>query len=209
MLLDTTYKLQCYVFGDGSNNTFRFALDEGDGSSWPNHEVSNWVTIDWYGWQLIEWDLSDPNSVGIWIGNSVLDGALYRIDSFQLTWDQVNGDVSGKIYFDNLRVVKKDIDYTNIDIQNEKIPKFFSLEQNYPNPFNPTTKINFAIPEPAQTNLIVYDMLGRKVSELVNDYLKPGTYTVSFNGNNISSGLYIYVLQSGKKQLIKKMMLVK
>ena len=60
---DTTYVLQVYLFGDGSNNKFRFAIDEGDGANWPNHEVSKWVTIDWYGWQLVEWDLSDPNSV--------------------------------------------------------------------------------------------------------------------------------------------------
>jgi uncharacterized lipoprotein YddW (UPF0748 family) len=206
---DTTYVLQVYVFGDDSNNKFRFAIDEGDGSNWPNHEVSEWVTIDWYGWQLIEWDLSDPNSVGTWIGNNVLDFPLYRIDSFQLTYDQAIGADRGYIYFDNLRIVKKDIDATGINARNEQLPKEFSLEQNYPNPFNPATKINFAIAEPAQTSLIVYDMLGRKVKELVNDFMKPGVYTASFDGTNISSGLYIYVLRSGKKQQIKKMMLVK
>ena len=101
-------------------------------------------------------------------------------------------------------------DPTNINepITISKASKFW-LNSNYPNPFNPTTKINFAIPDAAQTTLIVYDMLGRKVEEVVNDYLRPGVYTVSFNGANISSGLYVYVLQSGKKQLIKKMMLVK
>jgi uncharacterized lipoprotein YddW (UPF0748 family) len=206
---DTTYVLQCYVFGDGSNNKFRFAMDEGDGVNWPNHEVSNWVTIDWYGWQLIEWDLSDPNSVGTWIGNGILDGALYRIDSFQMTYNPVNGAESGRIYLDNFRIVKKDIDYTSIEIQDAKLPQEFSLEQNYPNPFNPTTKINFALPKAGQTSLIVYDMLGRKVGELVNEYLKPGEYSTTFNGAKISSGLYVYVLHSGNQQQIKKMMLVK
>jgi uncharacterized lipoprotein YddW (UPF0748 family) len=206
---DTTYVLQVYVFGDGSNNKFRFAMDEGDGSSWPNHEVSKWVTIDWYGWKLVEWDLSDPNSLGTWIGNGILDFPLYRIDSFQMTYDPINGAESGRIYLDNFRLVKKDIDYTRIEIQDNKLPKSFSLEQNYPNPFNPTTKIDFALPKAAQTSLIVYDMLGRKVGEIVNDYLKPGRYSVSFNGENISSGLYVYVLRSGKEQSIKKMMLVK
>ena len=52
-------------------------------------------------------------------------------------------------------------------------------------------------------------MLGRKVGELINDYLKPGVYSTTFNGNNISSGLYVYVLRSGNQQQIKKMMLVK
>jgi len=206
---DTTYVLQVYVFGDGSNNKFRFALDEGDGSTWPFHEVSKWVTIDWYGWKLIEWDLSDPNSVGSWYCNSILDYPLYRIDSFQMTYDPINGAESGRIYLDNLRLVKKDIDYTSINIQDEQLPKEFLLKQNYPNPFNPTTKIDFSLIETGHTNLIIYDMLGRKVTELVNDFMKPGTYSVTFDGKDISSGLYIYVLRSGSNQSIKKMMLVK
>jgi len=206
---DTTYVLQVYVFGDGSNNKFRFALDEGDGSTWPFHEVSKWVTIDWYGWKLIEWDLSDPNSVGSWYCNSILDYPLYRIDSFQMTYDPINGAESGRIYLDNLRLVKKDIDYTSINIQDEQLPKEFLLKQNYPNPFNPTTKIDFSLIEAGHTNLIIYDMLGRKVTELVNDFMKPGTYSVTFDGKDISSGLYIYVLRSGSNQSIKKMMLVK
>jgi len=206
---DTTYTLQVYIFGDGSKNKFRFAIDEGDSTNWPNHEVSNWVTIDWYGWKLIEWDLSDPNTVGTWIGNGVLDFPLYRIDSFQMTYDPVNGAQSGRIQLDNLRIVKKDIDYTIIEMQDSHLPQELSLEQNFPNPFNPVTKIKFSIPEPAKTRLIVYDMLGRKVSELVNGYLTRGVYSVNFDGSNISSGLYVYVLQSGSQQIVKKMMLVK
>ncbi len=85
---DTTYTLQCYVYGDGSKNKFRFCIDETHGVSWPDHEVSKWLTIDWNGWKLIEWVLSDPTSVGEWISNNnVLDGTAYRIDSFQLTHD--------------------------------------------------------------------------------------------------------------------------
>ncbi len=206
---DTTYTLQCYVFGDESNNKFRFCLDEKMGGSWPNHEVSNWITINWYGWQLIEWDLSDPNSVGAWIGNSILDGTDYRIDSFQLTWDQANGDVSGKIYFDNLRVVKKDIDYTGIIDEKENFPHILALYQNYPNPFNPVTKIPFSIVDPAHTSLIIYNMLGQKVVELKNEFLTAGDYSVNFDGSNFSSGIYVYVLKSGTYQLFKKMMLIK
>lgn len=206
---DTTYVLQVYVFGDGSNNKFRFALDEGDGINWPNHEVSEWLTLDWYGWQLIEWDLSNPNTVGTWIGNNILDFPLYRIDSFQLTYDPANGADRGYVYFDNLRIVKKEINVSGINKRNDYLPKQFSLDQNFPNPFNPSTKINFSINKAAKASLIVYDMLGRKVRELVNDHMRPGTYTATFDGSNVSSGLYVYVLRSGNNQQMRKMMLVK
>ncbi len=209
VVFDTTYILQCYIFGDGSNNKFRFCVDEADGAGWPNHEVSNWTTIDWQGWKLVEWDLSDPNTIGTWIGNGVLDGTGYRIDSFQLTWDQVNGDVSGKIYFDNLRVIKKS-QITNIDHQFEtSSPLKFDLSQNYPNPFNPATRINFSLASPGRTSLIVYNMLGQKVVELKNEFLGAGNYSVDFDGSNLSSGIYVYFLKSGNHQQYKKMMLIK
>ena len=108
VIFDTSYFLQVYVWGDGSRNKFRFAIDEGDGTAWPNHEVSKWTVIDWYGWRLVEWNLKDPNSVGTWIGNGVLDFPKYRIDSFQMT-DAPGSSVYGRIYVDNLRLAKKSI----------------------------------------------------------------------------------------------------
>ena len=99
------YKLQVYIFGDGSGNQFRFAIDEGSSTTnLPNHEVSKWFTIDWIGWRLVEWDLSDPNTVGSWIGNGILDGAVYRFDSIQLT-HVPGGSETGSLYFDDLRLV--------------------------------------------------------------------------------------------------------
>lgn len=86
-------------------------------------------------------------------------------------------------------------------ISNE-IPKTFALEQNYPNPFNPTTKIKFNTPpQPSpkergqNVKLIIYDILGNKVSTLVNDRLSPGMYEVEFDGSNFASGVYFYKLE--------------
>lgn len=85
----------------------------------------------------------------------------------------------------------------------------YKLEQNYPNPFNPTTIINFNIPVSGITSLIVYNVLGQKVAELVNEELDAGRHSVKFNGASLSSGLYFYRLQSNDFLKINKMMLIK
>ncbi len=104
-------------------------------------------------------------------------------------------------------------DYTLVNL-NETINGnySFNLEQNYPNPFNPTTKINFAIPNSSQivkTTLEVFDILGNKVATLMDQNLAPGYYTVDFNANYLSSGVYFYKLSYGSYSLTKKMMLIK
>ncbi len=85
----------------------------------------------------------------------------------------------------------------------------FKLEQNYPNPFNPSTKIRFSIPSEAKTSLIVYDILGKEITVLLNRDLSIGDYEVEFNGANLPSGIYFYKLTSGKYTEIRKMLLVK
>ncbi|MBS1494035.1 MAG: T9SS type A sorting domain-containing protein [Bacteroidetes bacterium] len=93
------------------------------------------------------------------------------------------------------------------------IADVFSLAQNFPNPFNPTTKINFSIPKAGYVSLKVFDILGNEVSNLVNENLSSGTYSVDFNaastGNALSSGVYFYRLQSAEFTEVKKMYLVK
>lgn len=93
------------------------------------------------------------------------------------------------------------------------IADVFSLAQNYPNPFNPTTKINFSIPKSGFVSLKVYDILGNEVSDLVNQSLTTGTYSVDFNanenGNALASGVYFYRLRTSEFTEVKKMYLVK
>jgi photosystem II stability/assembly factor-like uncharacterized protein len=104
-----------------------------------------------------------------------------------------------------------------------KLPDEFFLSQNYPNPFNPTTKIKFSIPpskayglverDRGMTQLIVYDILGREITTLVNEQLKPGTYEVEWDGGNYPSGAYFYKLivtdASAPLSITKKMVLIK
>ncbi len=90
-----------------------------------------------------------------------------------------------------------------------EVPSQFSLSQNYPNPFNPSTIIRFNIKDSRLTTLKMFDILGRKITTLVNEKLSPGTYEVEWNASNYSSGVYYYKLVSGDYTDTKKMVLVK
>jgi hypothetical protein len=103
----------------------------------------------------------------------------------------------------------EDIVVSNETPTGEGVPQKFGLGQNYPNPFNPTTSFTFDVSRAADVKLEVYDMLGRKVKELVNERKAAGTYTVSFDASELSSGMYIYRLQAGDMVLSKKMTLIK
>jgi len=85
----------------------------------------------------------------------------------------------------------------------------FKLNENYPNPFNPTTKISWQSPVNGQQTLKVYDVLGREVATLVDEYREAGSYEIEFDATNLSSGMYIYRLQSGSYSDVKKMILSK
>ncbi len=99
------------------------------------------------------------------------------------------------------------------EISNE-IPTEFELSYNYPNPFNPSTKFKYALPEGRNVKIIIYDINGSKVTELVNNYQGAGTYEVTWNGKNdqglqVSSGTYIYSVQAGDFVQTKKMVMIK
>ncbi|HAX48849.1 MAG TPA: peptidase S8, partial [Bacteroidetes bacterium] len=85
----------------------------------------------------------------------------------------------------------------------------FSLHQNYPNPFNPVTNIKFSIPKSGNVSLKVYDILGREVAELVDEFKPQGNYLVDFNASFLSSGVYFYRLETSEFTEVKKMVLVK
>jgi photosystem II stability/assembly factor-like uncharacterized protein len=87
--------------------------------------------------------------------------------------------------------------------------KAFSLSQNYPNPFNPLTIINYTLPVDEIVLIKVYDVLGKKIAELVNEFKTAGEYSVQFDGSNLSSGVYFYSIVAGSNRQIKKMLLTK
>jgi hypothetical protein len=88
-------------------------------------------------------------------------------------------------------------------------PEEFELKQNFPNPFNPTTQIQFGLPLQSHVKLDVYNTSGQKVKELLNAPLSSGLHTITFNAENLASGIYIYRLITGNQILTNKMILMK
>ncbi|MCX6166044.1 MAG: T9SS type A sorting domain-containing protein [Ignavibacteriae bacterium] len=92
---------------------------------------------------------------------------------------------------------------------NGNTPTKYSLSQNYPNPFNPVTKIEYSIPKSGFVSLKIFDILGREVSALINEYKNAGYYNIDFNASELSSGVYYYKFESGDYNEVKKMTIIK
>ncbi|MCK5033694.1 MAG: Ig-like domain-containing protein, partial [Calditrichia bacterium] len=206
ILFNDSYLLQVYIFGDESGTKFRFAVDD----NYPrglasDHEVSGWYTIDWVGWKLVSWDMTN-DSTGSWLGDGSLDGTL-RFDSIQLTYNP--GAPTGTLYFDDLRLATKiplGIPDANDDT---RLPDHYQLFQNYPNPFNPSTTITYQVPQNSYVKITVYNMLGQVIKTLVNEEKSIGVHNVTFKTENLAGGVYIYTLETNSFKDSKKMMLLK
>ncbi len=85
----------------------------------------------------------------------------------------------------------------------------FNVEQNYPNPFNPSTTMKYNIPAAGIVKFVVYNSLGEKIRELVNEWQSAGSYNINFTAKDIPSGVYFYVLQYNNNIQTKKMVLLK
>ena len=102
------------------------------------------------------------------------------------------------------------LDYlTGTEGNNSEIPTVFKLYNNYPNPFNPSTSIKYDVPKNTFVNLSVYDILGKLVTNLVNQDMTAGRYDAVWDAKNYASGTYIYRLEAGEFTDVKKMILVK
>jgi N-acetylmuramoyl-L-alanine amidase len=204
----TNTLLQVFLFGDGTNNKFRFAVKE---TSPGNFEVSPWFDVNWIGWKLVTWDLS-LGQTGSWVGNGVLEPPL-SFDSFQLTYAAGNQN-TGTVYFDDVRTAS--FSPTDVELVNNEIPSQFILEQNYPNPFNPSTNIRYSIPVETHRDaslqmvtLKVYDILGNEIAALINEQQSAGNYEVNFDASKLSSGVYFYTLITDNFKQSKKMILLR
>jgi hypothetical protein len=96
-----------------------------------------------------------------------------------------------------------------VDYPKDNMPEDFTLSQNYPNPFNPTTSIQYQVPTGSNVKIVVYDVLGKQVAVLVDGFQNAGKYTVSFNGANLASGIYLYRMEAGNFVKVNKMLLLK
>ena len=152
------------------------------------------------------------------------DGRLWRqiIDSFPANYGSYRWKIPNvtlpvcKVLISDLyHSIINDVSDSSFSIGNvnsvndNQILNSFTLSQNYPNPFNPVTTISYSITRTGFVRLIVYNILGQPVKILVNKELKAGSYHNEFDGERLSSGVYLYRLTAGKYSIMKKMVLMK
>jgi hypothetical protein len=94
-------------------------------------------------------------------------------------------------------------------IHDNSAPGGYYLAQNYPNPFNPSTVINYNVAEPGLVTLKLYNIIGREVASLVNEFREPGSYYYELNSKDLTSGVYLYKFTAGSFVSVKKMILMK
>lgn len=188
-------KFGMWIFGDDSYNYLNYQFIRA------NQNVSVIVdTLDFTGWKFIEIPLS---SVG-GSGNILFNGVSIVQNSA--------GSDSNIVYIDGAQYSNPNA--TEIKDNNiSSIPDQYKLNQNYPNPFNPSTIISYQIPKSSYVTLKVYDLLGRVVASLVNEYEQAGSYNITFNAEdmkrNLTSGIYFYTLKAGNFTSTKKFVLMK
>ena len=126
--------------------------------------------------------------------------------------------LSFPLFYMNFDQAKSFIDYILTEKFNEvtpvretvvSIPEKYHIAQNYPNPFNPSTIIEYQLPEQSHIKLTVYDILGREVKTIVNEFKNPGNYKVEFNASDMATGIYFYRIVAGNFTAVKRMLLLK
>jgi hypothetical protein len=106
-------------------------------------------------------------------------------------------------------VAKLAPDIVGVEDDIVSLPKDITLHQNYPNPFNASTTISFELPEQRDVNLTIYDLLGRKITVLLDEPMNAGTHQAVFNADDYSSGVYLYNLKTGDINETRSMILLK
>lgn len=227
-----------YIYSDFSHGP-KLAISYDMGDSWQDLgtvETNKYVYVaidrissDYY----IKLFLNDDNNLVFYVSHDLLNWQLGdKINTSTNSIDYAGNYISLKCdaenkflttaWIDN-RTGNAEIFYAKValpelvGVENEnEIPKEFSLLQNYPNPFNPSTTISFTIPNQANVRLSVYNAIGEKVAELLNENVSAGNHQVTFDASNLSSGLYFYkisannMLGSGQGFVdVKKMLLLK
>lgn len=176
-------------------------------------------------WDGDQVDLAALQSASGMDGNSVsLDPAFISTDSYKFSNDQldsvgtpharvlddIEGSARGPVYT-TIGAWKYDPNVLGIDTDRPLaiIPKTFVVDQNYPNPFNPVTRIRFGVPSDQMVKIEIFNLLGQQVAIISNEMRKAGYHTITIDASAMASGLYFYLVSGEKKQIIKKMMVVK
>ena len=124
----------------------------------------------------------NANFIGSLIANDVIIGENAKI-------------TLGTTFTGELLKINAAFDFQE-EMSSIEVPNIFALFQNYPNPFNPSTQISYSIPQKSFVNLKVYDLLGKEISQLINEEKEAGSYEVNFDASTLSSGVYFYQIES-------------
>jgi hypothetical protein len=146
-------------------------------------------------------------------GNIIISASDPQFHGEALMFLSVTDD-SGATALDSIMIVVSPVTGIENNFEDGVISREYVLMQNYPNPFNPTTQIKYALPQPVDVSIIIYNSLGQRVKTLISQNQAAGNYNVLWDATNdagqkVGSGLYFYVLQAGEYRAVKKMMLVK
>ena len=197
------------------------------------------VTLAKNGYQIYQSSIMAVETIGSVTGtifdddNSVVPGADVRFVSvFTQKLNETKTDSSGAFRFNDISAGYYDVmiqkqgfqqqTFNMLIVQGEnnkdfvlnKIPVRFELKQNYPNPFNAGTTIKYLLPRQTHVELDIYNMLGQKVTRLVNAFKDPGSYSVRWDGQDesgrdVGAGVYIMSLKTGNRSATKKMLLIR
>lgn len=164
-------------------------------------------------WKLVNGSRNDTLTVAVASGQKVSSGEVMEVvfakktDQPQDSVTILNAQVDESP--EELNFNKNEILVDNEEVQSD-VPNQFELNQNFPNPFNPSTVISYSLPKSTTVTLRVFNIVGKQVATLVSgERQAAGSHQVTFNGSNLSSGMYLYRLEAGDFVKTKKMMLVK
>jgi hypothetical protein len=221
----TKISISCVVIPSGSDVEIPVSSDKVNGATYFLLSIK-------YDTSVMELDtILRSSAIGDGLFNYVVDSGVLRImwfnfspvdfsgNLFTMYFKNYNGSVSA-VQFDDPNEVKDafeelmDIEFVNggvgvTDVEQENIPVKYDLSQNYPNPFNPVTTIRYEIPKESRVEITIFNILGQRITTLVDEIQRPGFYDAKWNANNCSSGIYFYSIVTDEFCKTKKMILLK
>lgn len=170
-------------------------------------DESGWTSNGLEQSQFDVFEVWNKYSISLADIEEVNDNESFRIRIRFSGDEEIRRGTSGNVRFNNFSLHEKR--ESSIPIEPPEIAGTVSLGQNYPNPFNPVTTIPFQLAEQANVTLDIYDLLGRHVSRILDSSLTAGKYNFNFDASSLSSGVYIYIIDTGSEKEIKQMTLIK